>query len=151
MTLKCSMPGGEPCLLTLVKLFHYLFFVRIYLKADDILAHFAQLGQNNSLPSFKDLEMAAIILYNVSDWAKTVPLGTQWDDDKVKTSNIFSLTEMAIANKQAARIASRKAKRKNTKQPKKKASDLPNLPFHGDQMFAEAATFKRDAMISREV
>ena len=139
------------------------------MKADDILAHFAQLGQNNSLPSFEDLEMAAIILYNaytspaaryeaaddardgMSDWAKTVPLGTQWDDDKVKTSNIFSLMEMAIANKQAARIASRKAKRNNTKQPKKKASDLPNLPFHGDRTFAEAATFKCDAMISREV
>ena len=58
------MPGGEPCLLTLVKLFHYLFFIRIYLKADNSLAHFAQLGQNNSLPSFEDLEMAAIILYN---------------------------------------------------------------------------------------
>jgi hypothetical protein len=163
------MPGGEPSLLTLVKLFHYLFFTRIYLKADDILAYFAHLGQNNSLPSFEDLEMAAIILYDaytspaaqyeaaddardgMSDWAKTVPLGTQWDGDKAKISNIFSLTEMANANKQAARITSKKAKRKHMKEPKKKASDLPDLPFHGDRTFSEAATFKRDAMISREV
>ena len=98
------------------------------MKAHDILAYFARLGQNNSLPSFKDLEMAAIILYNaytspaaqyeaaddarngMSDWAKTIPLGTQWDGDKAKTSNIFSLTEMANANKQVAQITSKKAK-----------------------------------------
>jgi hypothetical protein len=98
------MPGSEPSLLTLVKLFHYLFFARVYLKTNDILAYFAHLGQKKILPSFEDLEMAAIILYDaytspttryeatndacngMSDWAKTVPLGTQWDDDKAKTS-----------------------------------------------------------------
>jgi hypothetical protein len=98
------MPGSEPSLLTLVKLFHYLFLTSVYLKTNDILTYFAHLGQKNSLPLFEDLEMAAIILYNaytslttqyeaandacngMSDWAKTVPLGTQWDDDKVKTS-----------------------------------------------------------------
>ena len=98
------------------------------MKADDILAYFARLGQNNSLPSFEDLEMAAIIPYDaytsptaqyeatndacngMSDWAKTVPLGTQWDGDKAKTSNIFSLTEVANANKQVAQITSKKAK-----------------------------------------
>jgi len=56
---------------------------------------------------------------------------------------------MANANKQAAKLASKKAKRKA--KPFKKSSDSLDPPFYGDRSFAEAATFKRDAMISREV
>jgi len=55
---------------------------------------------------------------------------------------------MLNAQKQAARVASKK-KRKNAKQAKKtKSSDIPDPPFHGDRTFSEAATFKRDAMVA---
>ena len=67
------------------------------------------------------------------------------------TSNIFTPTEILNAQKQVARVASKK-KRKAAKQAKKtKSSDNPDPPFHGDQTFSEAATFKCDAMIAREV
>jgi hypothetical protein len=144
----------------------YIIYFRVYLKTDDIVNYFADLS---SLPSFEDLETAATILFDaytspaaqyeaaddardgMSEWAKTVPRGTQWDGNEEKASNIFSLSEIANANKQAARLISKKAKRKNAKQSKAKSSDSPDLPFHGDRSFAEASTFKRDAMISREV
>jgi hypothetical protein len=81
----------------------------------------------------------------MSDWANTVPLGTQWDNNSVDTTNIFSLTEMANANRHTAKHATKKRKQS------KKSSDSAELPFYGDRSFSEAATFKRDAMISREV
>jgi hypothetical protein len=59
---------------------------------------------------------------------------------------------MLNAQKRAERVASKEKKRKNAKQAKKtKSSDIPDPPFHGDRTFSEAATFKRDAMIAREV
>lgn len=69
-----------------------------------------------------------------SEWAKMVPLGTQWDNNVKEASNIFSLTEMENANKQAAL---KKAKQKH-KQPKK-SSDLSNPPFYDDKSFTEVA------------
>jgi hypothetical protein len=39
-------------------------------------------------------------------------------------------------------------KMKQHETTQEKASDLSDLPFHGDQTFSEAATFKHDAMIS---
>jgi hypothetical protein len=109
------------------------------------------------------LETAAKILFNaytssttqyeaaddaqdsMSDWANMVPLSNPWDNKSVNTFNIFSLTEMANANKQAAKLASKKAKRKA--KPFKKLSDSLNAPFYSDRSFAEAATSKHDAMI----
>lgn len=46
----------------------------------------------------------------MSDLASMVPLGTQWDNGAANTSNVFSLTEMANANKQAAKHASKNVK-----------------------------------------
>ncbi|KAF8223238.1 hypothetical protein L208DRAFT_1381520 [Tricholoma matsutake] len=83
-----------------------------------------------------------------SEWAKNIPLGTQWDGNKEKRSNIFSPTEIVNVNKQAI---SKKANQKNAKQSKAKSSDSPDPLFYGNHSFAEASTFKHDAMISREV
>jgi hypothetical protein len=59
--------------------------------------------------------------------------------------------EILNAQKQVARVASRKKKRQNAKQAKKtKPSDIPDQRFHGDRMLSEAATFKCDAMIAQE-
>ena len=85
----------------------------------------------------------------MSDWANMVPLSSQWDNEAVNTSNIFSLTEMANVNKQAAKFASKKAKHKA--KLSKKSSDSLDPPFYGDRPFTEAATFKCNAMISHEV
>ena len=115
---------------------------------DDIITYFADLDKANTLPSFEDMETAAKILFDaytspttqyeaaddardeMSDWASSVPLGTQWDNGTANTSNVFSLTEMANANKQAAKIALKKSKRK-AKQSKK-PSDSPDVQFYGD-------------------
>ena len=159
----------EVTLLLLVELGGIQYFIlhRVYFKTDDILIYFSNLGKTHALPSFEDLETAAKTLFDAytsptaqyeaaddardgqSNWANAVPLGKKWDNNQVNTSNVFSLTEMANANKQAARLASKKAKR-NAKPPKKSSESL-DPPFYGDRSFAEAATFKRDAMISREV
>jgi hypothetical protein len=121
------------------------------------------------IPSFEELEHIAKVLFdsytsstaqyesledvhdNSSSWATNIPLGSLWDPAAVTTSNIFTPAEMLNAQKQAARVALKK-KKQNAKQAKKtKSSDIPDPPFHGDRTFSEAATFKRDAMIAREV
>jgi hypothetical protein len=60
----------------------------------------------------------------------TVPLGSLWDPTTNTQSNIFTPTEIANARRQAARVVSKKMKRKAKEGKKKKSSDTP--PFHGD-------------------
>ena len=38
-----------------------------------------------------------------------------------------------------------------SRQSKKKSSDIHHPPFYGDRTFSEAVTFKRDAMVAREI
>src|ERR1700683_3295606 len=78
---------------------------------------------------------------------ETVPLGSAWDAAAIKTSNMSSTTEISHAQKQAARAA----KKKNGKSKKKTSSKPADQPFHGDRVFAEAETFKQDAMYAREL
>jgi hypothetical protein len=86
---------------------------------------------------------------DASDWAKSLPLGSAWDASAVRTSNILTSTEIANTQKQASRAALKKNKKNPTK--KSPGSDPADQPFFGDRVFAEAVTFKRDAMFAREL
>jgi glyoxylate carboligase len=119
----------------------------------------------SQLPSFEELEESSKVLFDLytsssahyeaiddvrdgsSEWVQTVPLGSVWDAAAIKTSNTFTTTEIAHAQKQAARAA----KKKNNKKKKNTLSQPADRPFNGDRVFAEAATFKQDAMYAREL
>ena len=130
--------------------------LRVYYKVDDILEYFENVS---SLPSFEELGEGSKVLFDLypfsrahyeaiddvrdgsSTWVQTVPLGSAWDTTVIKMLNMFTTTEISHAQKQTAQAA----KKKNGK--KKKTSSKPiDWPFHGDRVFAEAATFKQDAM-----
>ena len=119
----------------------------------------------SSLPSFEELEEGSKVLFDLytsssahyeaiddvrdgsSMWVQTVPLGSAWDAAAIKTSNMFTTMEISHAQKQAARAA----KKKNGKNKSKTSSKSADWAFHGDRVFAEAATFKQDAMYAREL
>ena len=44
----------------------------------------------------------------MNDWASIVSFRTQWDNNSMNTINIFSLTEMANANRHTAKYATKK-------------------------------------------
>jgi hypothetical protein len=139
-----------------------IIFLRVYYKADDILEYFENVSP---LPSFEELEEGSKVLFDLytsssahyeaiddvrdgsSTWVQTVPLGSAWDAAAITTSNMFTTTEISHAQKQAARAA----KKKNGKKKKTALSKPVDRPFHGDRVFAEAATFKQDAMYAREL
>jgi len=128
--------------------------LRVYFKTDDIIQY---LDKIPAIPSFEELEIGAKFLFDVftsskaqyeamddardgsSDWAKSLPSGSAWDASAVKTSNIFTPTEIANAQKQASRVALKKKKKNPTK--KSAGSDPADQPFFGDRVFTEAVTF----------
>ena len=94
-----------------------IIFLRIYYKADDILEYFENVSP---LPSFEELEEGSKVLFDPytsssahyeviddvqdgsSTWVQTVLLGSVWDAAVIKTSNMFTTTEISHAQKQAA-------------------------------------------------